>query len=60
MTQQERAEGTAPVALQYCQITATDLESMAMADPAVGRSLEGKTVRKVIVREPTLVNIVAG
>jgi leucyl-tRNA synthetase len=41
-------------------ITAADLESRAMADPAVGRSLEGKTVRKVIVREPTLVNIVAG
>jgi leucyl-tRNA synthetase len=41
-------------------ITAADLERMAMADPAVGRSLEGKTVRKVIVREPTLVNIVAG
>jgi leucyl-tRNA synthetase len=41
-------------------ITAAELETMAMADPAVGRSLEGKTVRKVIVREPTLVNIVAG
>ena len=41
-------------------ITAPDLEALAMADPSVGRSLEGKTVRKVIVREPTLVNIVAG
>ena len=41
-------------------ITATDLEALAMADPSVGRSLQGKTVRKVVVREPTLVNIVAG
>jgi leucyl-tRNA synthetase len=40
-------------------IAAADLEALAMADPAVARSLEGKTVRKVIVREPTLVNVVA-
>ena len=31
-----------------------------MADPGVTRALEGKTVRKVIVRAPKLVNIVAG
>ena len=37
-----------------------ELEAQAMADPAVVRSLEGQTVRKVIVREPGLVNIVAG
>jgi leucyl-tRNA synthetase len=41
-------------------ISAADLEALAMADPSVARSLEGKTVRKVIVREPTLVNVVAG
>jgi leucyl-tRNA synthetase len=40
-------------------ITAGDLEAQAMADPAIVRSLEGRTVRKVIVREPNLVNIVA-
>ena len=40
-------------------ISAADLEALALADPAVARSLEGKTVRKVIVREPTLVNVVA-
>jgi leucyl-tRNA synthetase len=40
-------------------ISAGDLEAQAMADPAVVRFLEGKTVRKVIVREPSLVNIVA-
>ncbi len=40
-------------------ISATDLEAMALADPAVVRTLEGKTVRKVIVREPNLVNVVA-
>jgi leucyl-tRNA synthetase len=41
-------------------VGAAELESMALADPAVVRSLDGRTVRKVIVREPTLVNIVAG
>jgi leucyl-tRNA synthetase len=41
-------------------VTAADLEAQALADPAVVRSLEGRTVRKVIVREPNLVNIVAG
>jgi leucyl-tRNA synthetase len=41
-------------------IGAADLEALALADPAVVRTLEGKTVRKVIVREPTLVNVVAG
>ena len=41
-------------------ISADELEAQAMADPAVVRSLEGKTVRKVIVRQPSLVNIVAG
>jgi leucyl-tRNA synthetase len=40
-------------------ISAADLEAQALADPAVVRSLEGKTVRKVIVREPNLVNVVA-
>lgn len=40
-------------------IGADDLEALALADPAVARSLEGKTVRKVIVREPNLVNVVA-
>ena len=41
-------------------IGAADLEALALADPAVVRTLEGRTVRKVIVREPTLVNVVAG
>ncbi|HSV39092.1 MAG TPA: leucine--tRNA ligase [Nocardioidaceae bacterium] len=41
-------------------ISATDLEAAAMADENIVRALEGKTVRKVIVREPSLVNIVAG
>jgi leucyl-tRNA synthetase len=41
-------------------ISAEELEALALADPAVVRSLEGKTVRKVIVRQPSLVNIVAG
>ncbi len=31
-----------------------------MADPAVQRALDGKTVRKVIVSAPKVVNIVAG
>ncbi len=41
-------------------ISAGDLEAAALADPAVQRALEGRTVRKVIVREPSLVNVVAG
>ncbi len=41
-------------------ISAADLEALALADPAVQRALEGKQVRKVIVREPSLVNVVAG
>jgi len=41
-------------------ISAVDLEAAAMADEHIVRALEGTTVRKVIVREPTLVNIVAG
>jgi leucyl-tRNA synthetase len=41
-------------------VSAADLEAAALADPAVVRSLDGKQVRKVIVREPNLVNIVAG
>ncbi len=41
-------------------VTAADLEARAMTDPAIVRALEGKSVRKVIVREPNLVNIVAG
>ena len=40
-------------------ISAADLEAAALADDVVQRFLEGKSVRKVIVREPGLVNIVA-
>jgi leucyl-tRNA synthetase len=41
-------------------ISASELEAAALADAAVGRALEGRTIRKVIVREPHLVNVVAG
>ncbi|MGN6781435.1 MAG: leucine--tRNA ligase, partial [Marmoricola sp.] len=41
-------------------ITEADLEAAALADEAVQRALEGKQVRKVIVRAPKLVNVVAG
>jgi leucyl-tRNA synthetase len=41
-------------------VSEADLEAAALADPAVRRALEGKTVRKVIVRAPKLVNVVAG
>jgi leucyl-tRNA synthetase len=40
-------------------ISEADLEAMALAEPVIQRSLEGKQVRKVIVRAPKLVNIVA-
>jgi leucyl-tRNA synthetase len=39
-------------------ISAGDLEATALADPAVTRAIEGREVRRVIVREPSLVNIV--
>jgi leucyl-tRNA synthetase len=41
-------------------ISEADLEAAAMAEAPVQRALEGRTVRKVIVRAPKLVNIVAG
>jgi leucyl-tRNA synthetase len=41
-------------------ISEADLEAAAMAEPVIQRAIEGKTVRKVIVRAPKLVNIVAG
>jgi leucyl-tRNA synthetase len=39
-------------------ISAADLEETALSDPAVVRAVEGREVRRVIVREPSLVNIV--
>jgi leucyl-tRNA synthetase len=39
-------------------VSESDLEAAALADPAVQRALDGATVRKVIVRAPKLVNIV--
>jgi leucyl-tRNA synthetase len=39
-------------------ITDADLEQLAMSDPDVVRALDGRDVRKVIVRAPKLVNIV--
>jgi len=41
-------------------ITAADLEALVMSDAHVQRALDGKDVRKVIVRAPKLVNIVTG
>ncbi len=40
------------------EISEGDLERLALADEAVVRAMDGKTVRKVIVRAPKLVNIV--
>ena len=39
-------------------ISDADLEAAALAAPGVERTLEGRGVRKVIVRAPRLVNIV--
>ncbi|MEV7401189.1 leucine--tRNA ligase [Streptomyces sp. NPDC091267] len=39
-------------------ITDADLETLALADPAVVAALDGAGIRKVIVRAPKLVNIV--
>ena len=41
-------------------ISEADLEAAALADPDVVKALAGKQVRKVIVRAPKLVNVVAG
>ncbi len=41
-------------------ITAAALEAAALADPAVQAALGGAAIRKVIVREPKLVNLVVG
>ncbi len=39
-------------------ISEADLEAAALADPAVVKAIDGREVRKVIVRAPKLVNIV--
>lgn len=39
-------------------ISAADLEALAMADATVVAAIDGREVRKVIVREPKLVNVV--
>jgi len=40
-------------------ITGEDLQAQALASDKISAALVGKVVRKVIVRPPTLVNIVA-
>jgi len=39
-------------------IAESDLEALALADPAVVKAIDGRPVRKVIVRAPKLVNVV--
>ena len=39
-------------------VTDAQLEELALATDAVQRALDGKTVRKVIIRAPKLVNLV--
>jgi leucyl-tRNA synthetase len=41
-------------------VTESELESLAMADPNVQRAVGDQTVRKVIIRAPKVVNIVVG
>jgi leucyl-tRNA synthetase len=41
-------------------ISEGDLEAAALADAHVQRALDGRPVRKVVVRAPKLVNIVTG
>jgi leucyl-tRNA synthetase len=41
-------------------ISEADLEALALADAHVQRALDGRPVRKVVVRAPRLVNIVTG
>jgi leucyl-tRNA synthetase len=39
-------------------ISEADLEALALADPAVVKAVDGREIRKVIVRAPKLVNVV--
>jgi leucyl-tRNA synthetase len=39
-------------------VSDADLEAAALADPDVVRAIDGREVRRVIVRAPKLVNIV--
>ena len=39
-------------------ISESDLEALALADPGVVKAIDGREVRKVIVRAPKLVNVV--
>jgi leucyl-tRNA synthetase len=39
-------------------ITEADLERLALADEGVVKAIDGRPVRKVIVRAPKLVNVV--
>ena len=41
-------------------VTEEDLEAAALADEAVQRAMDGRPVRKVVVRAPKLVNVVLG
>ncbi len=41
-------------------VSDAELEQQALASPKVVAALDGRSVRKVIVRAPKLVNIVAG
>ncbi|QYJ04635.1 leucine--tRNA ligase [Nocardioides panacisoli] len=40
------------------EVSAADLEAAALADATVQQAIDGREIRKVIVREPKLVNIV--
>ena len=39
-------------------ITEAELETLALADESVVRALEGRGVRKLVIRAPKLVNVV--
>ena len=49
-----------PTLLVAPDITAEDLEALALGDAHVQRAIDGRPVRKVVVRAPKLVNIVVG
>ena len=54
-----QVQGKVRVRLEVApDIGESDLEALALADPGVVRALDGRTVRKVIVRAPKLVNLV--
>ena len=54
------ADTTAELRAKRDQIGDADLETLALAEPAVQPYVQGKTVKKIVVAKGRLVSIVVG